>query len=149
MFNSLDCSPPGSSVLGILQAGILEWVAFPSAGELLIQGSNPGLLHCRQILYNLSHTFDYNPHIPSFHPSGSLGIVFPHCMFTLVVSLVAQTVKNLPAMQETRVRSLGWKDPLEKAMGTHSSILAWKVPWTNIWDCKESDTTKRLLLSVS
>ena len=39
-------------------------------------------------------------------------------------------VKNLPAMQETRVRSLGWKDPLEKEMATHSSILAWRIPWT-------------------
>ena len=39
-------------------------------------------------------------------------------------------VKNLPAMQETQVRSLGWEDPLEKGMATHSSILAWKFPWT-------------------
>ena len=39
-------------------------------------------------------------------------------------------VKNLPAMQETRVRSLGWEDPLEKEMATHSSIPAWKIPWT-------------------
>ena len=39
-------------------------------------------------------------------------------------------VKNLPAMQETQVPSLGWKDPLEKGMATHSSILAWRVPWT-------------------
>ena len=45
-------------------------------------------------------------------------------------SLVAQSVKNLPAMQETRVRSLGWEDPLEKEMATHSSILGWKIPWT-------------------
>ena len=45
-------------------------------------------------------------------------------------SLVGQSVKNLPAMQETRVRSLGWKDPLEKEMATHSSILAWKISWT-------------------
>ena len=45
-------------------------------------------------------------------------------------SLVAQTVKNLPAMQETWVRSLGWDDPLEEGMATHSNILAWKVPWT-------------------
>ena len=43
--------------------------------------------------------------------------------------LVVQTVKNLPAMQETWVQSLGWKDPLEKGMATHSSILAWKIPW--------------------
>ena len=39
-------------------------------------------------------------------------------------------VKNLPAVQETWVPSLGWKDPLEKGMATHSSILAWKIPWT-------------------
>ena len=44
---------------------------------------------------------------------------------------MAQTVKNLPAMQETQVRSLGWEDPLEKAMATHSSILAWRIPLTD------------------
>ena len=43
-------------------------------------------------------------------------------------SLVAQTVKNLPAMQETWVQSLGWKDPLEEGMATYSSILAWRIP---------------------
>ena len=45
------------------------------------------------------------------------------------VSLVAQLVKNLPAMWKTWVRSLGWEDPLEKGKATHSSILAWRVPW--------------------
>ena len=45
-------------------------------------------------------------------------------------SLVAQTVKNLPAIQKTWVQSLGWEDPLEKRMATHSSILAWRIPWT-------------------
>ena len=45
-------------------------------------------------------------------------------------SLMAQTVKNLPAMQKTWVRSLGWEDPLEKGMTTHSSFLAWRIPWT-------------------
>ena len=45
-------------------------------------------------------------------------------------SLVAQTVKNLPAMQEIQVQSLGWDDPLEKGMAAHSSVLAWRVPWT-------------------
>ena len=44
--------------------------------------------------------------------------------------MVAQTVKNQPAMQETRVQSLHWEDPLEKEMATHSSILAWRIPWT-------------------
>ena len=43
---------------------------------------------------------------------------------------MAQTVKRLSAMQETWVRSLGWEDPLEKEMAAHSSILAWKIPWT-------------------
>ena len=43
---------------------------------------------------------------------------------------VAQTVKNLPAMQETQVQSLGQEDPLEKEMAIHSSILAWRIPWT-------------------
>ena len=44
-------------------------------------------------------------------------------------SLVIQIVKNSPAMQETRVRSLGWENPLKKGMATHSSILAWRIPW--------------------
>ena len=45
-------------------------------------------------------------------------------------SLVAQTVKRLSTMRETRLRTLGWEDPLEKEMATHSSTLAWKIPWT-------------------
>ena len=43
---------------------------------------------------------------------------------------MAQTIKNLPAMQETQVPSLGWEDPLEKGVAIHSSILAWRSPWT-------------------
>ena len=43
---------------------------------------------------------------------------------------MAQTVKNLPAMQETQIQSLDQEDPLEKGMATHSSILAWRIPWT-------------------
>ena len=45
-------------------------------------------------------------------------------------TLVAQSVKNLRAMQETQVQSLGWEDPLEKEVATHSSLLAWRIPWT-------------------
>ena len=48
----------------------------------------------------------------------------------LISSLVSQVVKNLPAKQETWVRSLTWEDSLEKGMATHSSILAWRIPWT-------------------
>ena len=44
---------------------------------------------------------------------------------------MAQTVKHLPAMQEIQVQSLGWEDPLEKEIATHSSILAWRIPWTD------------------
>ena len=47
-----------------------------------------------------------------------------------MASLVAQTIKNPPAMWETWVQSLGWEDPLEKGMVTHSSILAWEITWT-------------------
>ena len=57
-----------------------------------------------------------------------LGISIAVC-FTRASS-VAQQVKNLPAMQETWVQSLGWEDPLEKGKATHSSILAWRIPWT-------------------
>ena len=48
----------------------------------------------------------------------------------MLATLVAQMVKHLPAMQETRVRSLNWEDPLEKEMATYSNTLAWKIPWT-------------------
>ena len=78
-------------------------------GIFLTQGLNPGLLHCRQTLYPLSH-------------QGS-----PK---KLQASLVAQSVKHLPAVQETWVRSLDWEDPLEKEMATHSSTIAWKISWT-------------------
>ena len=54
-------------------------------------------------------------------------IMFPS---HFIASLVAQVIKRLPALQETQVRSLGQEDPLEKGMATHSSILAWRTPWT-------------------
>ena len=68
-------------------------------------------------------------------------------LYLLGTSLVAQLVKNPPAVQEIWVRSLGWEDPLEKGTATHSSILAWRIPWTySPWGCKESGTTEQLLL---
>ena len=48
----------------------------------------------------------------------------------MCASLMAQMVKNLPAIQETQVRFLSWEDPLKTGMATHSSILAWRIPWT-------------------
>ena len=68
----------------------------------------------------------------------------------ILTSLVAQMVKRLPTMWETWVRSLGQEDPLEKEMATHSSILAWRIPWTeepggcSLWGRKKSDTSERL-----
>ena len=85
-------------------------------------------------------------------------------------SLVAQTVKNLLSMQEVRVQSLGWEDPLKKGMGTHFSILAWRIPLTKepvgscleysmdrgawwvmygTWGGKESNMTKQLTLTYN
>ena len=61
-------------------------------------------------------------------------------------SLVAQLVKNPPTMRETWVQSLGWEDPLEKGMATHSSILDWRSPWISPWSCKKLDMTEQLSL---
>ena len=65
---------------------------------------------------------------------------------------MAQRLKHLPAMRETWVLSLGWEDPLEKEMATHSSILAWRIPWTDepggLYSSrghKESDMTERIV----
>ena len=58
----------------------------------------------------------------------------------LIPALVAQLLKKPPAMRETWVRSLGWEDPLEKGMATHSSILAWRIPWTVIHGVIKSRT---------
>ena len=66
--------------------------------------------------------------IPGSERSAGEGIGYPFQYSW--ASLVAQLVKNAPAIQETWVQSLGWKDPLEKRAVTHSSILAWRIPWT-------------------
>ena len=64
-----------------------------------------------------------------------------HIEILIEIFLVAQMVKNLPATQETWVRSLGQEEPLEKEMAIHSSILAWRIPYSP-WRRKESDTTE-------
>ena len=77
-------------------------------------------------------------------------LTFEGAMEACQASLVAQMVKHLPAMRETQVQSLGWEAPLEKEMATHSSTLAWKIPWAEepgglqSWDHKESDMTEQL-----
>ena len=75
-------------------------------------------------------------------------------MNTIGASLVVQRLKRLPAIWETWVRSLGQEDPLEKELATHSSILAWRIPWMEelgglqSMSRKESDTTERLHLHL-
>ena len=109
----MDCSPPGCSVHGILPARILEWVAMSfSRGS---SQSRDCLLHCRQILYCLSY-----PGSPEHHIGACCNRLLVHSR----TSLLAQMVKNLPAIQETWVPSLGQEDPLEKGMAIYSSILA-------------------------
>ena len=74
----------------------------------------------------LAETFKWN-----MHSLGSTQMVFRGYL-TILASLVAQLVKNPPAMWETWVQSLGWEDTLEKGKAPHSSILAWRIPWT-VW----------------
>ena len=81
------------------------------------------------------------------HLAVFLSFFFSLLIYDLGVSLIAQSVKNLPAMQENQVQFLGREDSLEKEMSIHSSILAWKIPWTEepgglqSMGSKESDTT--------
>ena len=76
--------------------------------------------------------------IPGSGRSAGEGIDYP--LQYSWASLVAQLVKNLPAMWDTWVRSLGWEDPLEKGKATHSSILAWRIPWTILHGVAKSQT---------
>ena len=100
------------------------------------------IYHIRINLLILSFTWN-NTMYTNLKNSGSLNMysftmirysfvsyLFIHLFSKWAASLVAQSVKNLPAAQETWVRSLGWEDTLEKEMATHSNILAWKISWT-------------------
>ena len=60
---------------------------------------------------------------------------------------MAQTVKNLPAVKETRVLSLVWEDPMEKGMATHSNILAWRIPWTEELERLQSMGSQELYMT--
>ena len=167
--NPIDCSPPGSSVHGILQARILEWLPFSFPGDLPDLGIKALSLRSPALagrFFTSSTTWKSNvkttkkifslniclqipiggwPSDPSLSPLRALSLwnlkVRPWIVpskFTLNMdnfhhlwrALVAQMVKNLPAMPETRVWSLGWEDLLEKGMATQSSISAWRIPWT-------------------
>ena len=78
----------------------------------------------------VSQYFDYCSFVVSFEVQNSNFVLFFKIFLCIWgASLVAQRLKHLPAMQETLVQSLGQEDPLEKEMATHSSILAWRIPW--------------------
>ena len=92
------------------------------------------------------HQFIY---LPQFYWD-TINIIELYSFKAIIASLVAQTVNNLPEMQKTPVWFLGWEDPLEKGMATHSSIFAWRIPCTedfvgySSWGCKESDMIRWL-----
>ena len=165
------CGPPDSSVRGILQARILEWIAIPMRPDQLFCGTCWVLhflivsswyhLACSFILciwsiflvltYSSGHIFNLVPEFFNINNCSvkvplnccrdalgllpRLGVFLQGTWFLLLAcgigtSQVAQTVKCLPTMRETRVQSLGREDALEKGMAIHSSILAWRIPRT-------------------
>ena len=87
-----------------------------------------------KLLLNISVLGSYRKKIRKNIYEGRVWLFFPYTcafdklIFAFAASPVAQTVKNLPAMQDTWVRFLSWEDPLEKGMAPHSSILAWRIP---------------------
>ena len=96
-----------------------------------------------EIIFISSLSLSWIIKIKSTHQISSPFLSFPSA------SLVAQSVKTPPAVWETWIRSLCWEDPLEKGKATHSSILAWRIPWIySPWGCKELDTTEQLSLSL-
>ena len=141
----IDGSLPGSPVPGILQARTLEWVAisFSSAWKWKVKVKSlsrvwliatpwtaayqapPSMGFSRQEYWS-------GVPLPSPKPASVL-FLFRFCQERRRIfksSLVAQMVKTLPATREIWVLSLSWEDPLEKEMTIHSSILAWRIPWT-------------------
>ena len=111
----MDCSPSSSSVHRISQTRILKWIAISFSRESFWP-SDQTHVSCigRQICYHWD----------------TREALFPHTYLFEWASLVAQMINSPPAMQETWVWPLGQEDPLEKGIATHSSILAWRIPWT-------------------
>ena len=95
-----------------------------------------GITGCMQVSVYLSmYQSVHLPNLPSFHPSFYyppilLCVIYPSFYLRVTCFPVVPSIKNLPAVQETWVRSLGGEEVPEKEMATHSSILAWRIPWT-------------------
>ena len=106
-----------------LQCSCLENLRVSTA-DLCFGGSHHPHCHYQaKFYYSLSHC---QPGSAESHLDCLMMFILPPPQ----TSLIAQLVKNLPAMQKSQVRFLGWEDPMEKEMATHSSILAWRIPWT-------------------
>ena len=131
---------------GIYQARILEWVSMPSSKGSSWLRDWTQVSHVAGGFFTVLATWQYSAAWVKSHKA----------FFTQGASLVAQMVKNPPAMQETWHLSLGQEDPLAKGMATHSYILAWRIPWieepgglhTVHGVTKESDTTEQLTLFI-
>ena len=122
--NPMDCRLPGSSLHEIFQARILEWVAMPSSWR----SSQPrDWIQVSWIAESACNAGDPGS-IPGLGRSTGEGIGYP--LQYSWASRVAQQVKNLPAMLEIQVWSLGQEESLEMEMATHSRILPWEIPWT-------------------
>ena len=131
----MDHSLPGSSVHGILQARILEWVVISSSRGFSQTRDQTHIYYIswtgRWGLYHQCHlgiprsTTGSSNSPPRIYPGKTTSWKDTYTL----TSQVAQSVKRLPPMWKTQVQSLGREDPLEKEMAPHSSTLAWKIPW--------------------
>ena len=129
LWDPMDCSPPGSSIHEIFQARILEWVAISfSRGSFQSRDWTGVSCIAGKCFYHLSHQGS-----PIYCYRQWFIYMWFYC-----------AVKNLPAVQETQIQFLGWEDPLEKEMATHSSILAWKISWTEEPDGVQSMGSQRV-----
>ena len=127
----MDPSPPGSSVRGVSQTRIQEWFAISFFG---------GSSWLRPSWATREAPSQCNMEEQIWLPIGSISFTLTFVFYCFCYKLITKgsfpggsVVKNLPAMQEsqeTQVWSLGWKDPLEEGKAPHSSILAWRIPWT-------------------
>ena len=139
-------APPS---MGFSRQEYWSGLPFPSPGDLPDPGIEPG-----SPAFQADALASEPPGKPNAGDPGSItgsgrsaGERIGHPLQYSWASLVAQLVKNLPAEQETWGQSLGWEESLEKKNTTHSSILAWRMPWTiQSMGCKESDMTEWLSL---
>ena len=131
--NPMDCSLSGSSVQGVLQVRTLEWVAISFSRESSQPGDEPrSHWATREAHRFLQFTFKYLVYLEYIILSlrRSTGEETGYSLQYSWALLIAQLVKNPPAMKETWVWSLGWEDLLEKGKTTHFRILAWIIPRT-------------------